>query len=62
MKSLLKSKTFWLAIGQAVAGGAGITLSADSTIHAISWGAVGKSLIDIGLRAVTSTAIGNPEK
>jgi hypothetical protein len=57
MKSLFKSKTFWLAIGQAFAGGAGLMVSEDPTLHAISWGAVGKSLLDIGLRVATKQPV-----
>lgn len=58
MKSLLRSKTFWLAIGQAAAGAAGLAVTQDPTVHAFSWAAFGKSAVDIGLRIVTKSAIG----
>ena len=57
MKSFWKSKTVWLAIGQAVAGGAGLAISPDPTMHAISWAALGKSALDVGLRMATNKGV-----
>ena len=53
-KSLLQSKTFWLATGQAVAGV--ITVFA-TTYDQIGWLAVAKSVVDVYLRTVTSSPI-----
>ena len=55
MKSLLQSKTFWVAVLQAVAG---IVAVFYSSYPAVGELLVAKSALDVILRVVTSTAIG----
>ena len=53
-KSIFVSKTFWLAIMQAIAGSATSLLSHDPMIRTAALGLVAKSVVDIALRAVTT--------
>ena len=55
MKSILQSKTFWVAVLQAVAG---IVAVFYSSYPAVGELLVAKSALDVILRVVTSTAIG----
>ena len=55
MKSLLQSKTFWVAVLQALAG---IVAVFYSSYPAVGELLVAKSALDVILRVVTSTAIG----
>lgn len=57
VKSILFSKTFWLAIAQGAAGAAVAFLHHDPTVQAIGGGAVVKSLVDIGLRLMTNQGV-----
>jgi hypothetical protein len=54
MKSIFKSKTFWLAILQAIAGAIVVFGTAYPTV---GWFVIAKSLVDITLRYLTNTAI-----
>jgi uncharacterized membrane protein len=54
MKSLLQSKTFWLAVIQAVIG---IVVIFSSAYPAVGGLIVTKSILDVILRVVTNTAV-----
>lgn len=54
MKSLLKSKTFWIAVLQAVAGIAVVFSTAYPQIGGLI---LAKSILDVILRVVTTTTI-----
>lgn len=54
MKSLFKSKTFWIAVLQAVAGIAVVFSSAYPEIGGLI---LAKSVLDVLLRVVTTTTI-----
>ncbi|MGI1661396.1 hypothetical protein ACRDNQ_04060 [Palleronia sp. KMU-117] len=54
MKSLLTSKTFWLAVIQAVAG---VAIAALTELDLVAYVAVVKSTVDILLRMLTTTGI-----
>jgi uncharacterized protein involved in response to NO len=56
-KSLFKSKSFWIAVAQAVGGAVGITVSADTSVHAISAGAIAKSVLDVVIRMNTDKPV-----
>lgn len=56
MKSLFTSKTFWIAILQAVAGILA-QLYPDPTVNAVGGVAIAKSVVDIALRLVTNTGV-----
>lgn len=55
MKSIFESKTFWLAVIQAVGGGVIIYLTEMNMIGGV---AIAKSVIDIFLRLATEDEIG----
>ena len=57
MKSLFASKTFWLAILQAVGGIAAASTSADPTTQTVGAGAIIKSIVDIALRMTTKEPV-----
>lgn len=54
MKSILKSKTFWIAVIQAVIG---ITVVVLTELDMVGYVAIAKSIGDIILRLVTSTQV-----
>jgi hypothetical protein len=54
MKSLFASKTFWVAVIQAVAGAIAIFATA---YPAVGWIAIAKSLVDVYIRMQTTQAI-----
>lgn len=54
MKSLIESKTFWVAVIQAVAG---IVVVALTELDLVGYVAVFKSAVDVVLRLVTSDGI-----
>lgn len=54
MKSIFQSKTFWIAIGQALIGAFVIFHTAYPDV---GWLVVAKSLVDISVRYLTDTAI-----
>lgn len=54
MKLLLKSKTFWLAVIQAVAG---VVVVALTQLDMVGYIAVFKSIVDIVLRLITTEPI-----
>lgn len=56
MKSILSSKTFWLAVLQAVAGGLA-TFHPDPTVKAAGGIAIAKSAVDVGLRLLTTQPV-----
>lgn len=56
-KSLLSSKTFWVASIQAVIGIITVFIAAYPELQAVGIIAVGKSILDVLLRTVTSTEI-----
>jgi len=58
MKSLLKSRTFWLAILQAGGGLFSLSISGDPTVTTISGAAIAKSALDIALRLATTQPVG----
>ena len=53
-KPIYQSKTFWLAVAQAVAGI--ITIFA-STYDSVGWLIIAKSAVDTYMRYVTTTAV-----
>lgn len=55
MKSIFQSKTFWVAVIQAVGG---IVVVFSSAYPAVGGLIIAKSVIDIILRAVTSVPVG----
>jgi ABC-type arginine transport system permease subunit len=57
MKSWAKSRTVWVAIGQAVVGVLLAVISADPALQQVGWVAAAKSVLDIVLRAMTTVAI-----
>jgi len=57
MKSLVKSKTFWIAVVQALVGGAIIFLESGAIPDAVGYVAIVKSIGDIVLRLVTTDPI-----
>lgn len=56
MKSLFKSKTFWVAILQAV-GGLLAATHPDPTVKLAGGALVAKSAVDIGLRLLTTEPV-----
>jgi len=54
MKSIFQSKTFWLAVLQAVVGAVGIFAS---TYPAVGWLLVAKSFLDVILRFLTTQPV-----
>lgn len=54
MKSLMKSKTFWIAVIQAVAG---VVVVALTQLDLVGYVAVFKSFVDIVLRLITTEPI-----
>lgn len=54
MKSLLESKTFWIAVIQAVAG---VVVVALTQLDMVGYIAVFKSIVDIVLRLITTEPI-----
>lgn len=54
MKSLLASKTFWVAALQAVAG---VLLVFQGAYPEVGYIALGKSVVDVFLRAITDTKV-----
>ncbi len=56
MKSLFTSKTFWLAVLQAVAGGLAV-LHPNPTVQATGALAITKSVVDVGLRILTTEPV-----
>ncbi len=53
-KSILKSKTFWLAALQAIVG---IFVVFETAYPGIGWLVIGKSVVDVILRAVTTVPV-----
>ena len=54
MKSLFSSKTFWLAVVQAVAG---VVVVALTELDMVGYVAVFKSFVDVVLRLITTEAV-----
>lgn len=54
MKSLLESKTFWVAALQAAAG---VLVVFSTSFPEAGWIMMGKSVVDIILRVMTTTAV-----
>lgn len=57
MKSLFISKTFILALVQAIAGLYAVAVMVDPTIATYGWVMIGKSIIDILLRLNTTEKV-----
>lgn len=57
MKSLFTSKTFWLAVVQAVAGVYAAAVMVDPTIATFGWVMIVKSVADVALRIFTSETV-----
>ena len=57
MKSLFASRTFLLAVVQAVAGIYAAAVVVDPTITTLGWGMILKSVIDVLLRIYTSQPV-----
>lgn len=53
-KSIFTSKTFLLAVLQAAGGITAALMSADPNVKAVGGMAIAKSVIDVGLRLLTS--------
>ena len=53
-KSLLKSKTFWIATLQAIIG---IVVIFQSSYPTLGWLAIGKSVLDVILRLLTTDSV-----
>lgn len=56
-KSIFSSRTFWLAVLQAVVGGAAAALHPDPTVKTVGGAAVVKSIVDVGLRLATNQGV-----
>ena len=56
VKSIFSSKTFWLAILQAVAGILAV-VHPDPTMKAAGGIAIAKSMVDVGLRMLTNQGV-----
>ena len=54
MKSIFTSKTFWLAVVQAVVGAVGIF---NTAYPSVGWLLVAKSVVDVVLRFVTTQPV-----
>jgi hypothetical protein len=54
MKSVFKSKVFWIAVIQ---GAIGIWAVLETSLPTVGWVVVGKSVLDILLRWITTTTI-----
>jgi len=54
IKSIFQSKTFWLASAQAVAG---ILVVFSTSYPSAGWLVIAKSIVDIYLRSITTTAV-----
>lgn len=54
MKSIFSSKTFWLAIAQAIIGG---VVAIDTTHPAVGLLLIGKSVIDVVVRYMTTQRV-----
>lgn len=54
MKSLMQSKTFWVAVVQAIAG---VVVVALTQLDLVGYVAVFKSIVDIVLRLITAEPI-----
>jgi hypothetical protein len=57
MKSLLHSKTFWLAVAQAIAGIYAAAAVVDPTVATLGWVMITKSVVDIVLRLFTTNTV-----
>jgi hypothetical protein len=56
MKTIFASKTFWLAVIQAIVG-VWALVAADPAYDAVAWVAIVKSVLDVGLRFATSKPV-----
>lgn len=54
MKSIFYSKTFWVAVVQAVIG---VWAVLESSMPNVGWVVVGKSILDIVLRLISTTSV-----
>lgn len=54
MKSLFTSKTFIVAVLQALIGLYAAAVQVDPTLASVGWGLIGKSVLDILLRLLTT--------
>ena len=57
MKSLFTSKTFLLAVLQAVAGIVATVMATDPNLATVGWVVIVKSVVDVLLRLVTSEKV-----
>ena len=57
LKSIFASKTFYVAVAQAAAGGFAQILSTDPTVHTAGWLAIAKSFIDVLVRFNTNQGV-----
>lgn len=55
MKNVLKSKTVWIAVLQGIAG---VVVVLQTQYPELGYVAIGKSLVDIGLRFLTTQSVG----
>jgi hypothetical protein len=56
-KALIESKTFWLAVLQAVIGAIAVFQAAYPDLNAVGWLVIAKSVLDAFLRAGSSAPI-----
>lgn len=54
MKSIFYSRTFWVAVAQAVIG---VWAVLESSLPNVGWVVVGKSVLDITLRFISTTPV-----
>jgi len=54
MKHLVQSKVFWVAVLQGIFG---IILVLETEVPELGWVAIAKSVLDVGLRFVTSMPV-----
>ncbi len=55
---LLRSKTVWLAMGQAIVAVLALLSTDDHAMKVIGWTAIAKSGLDVFLRSITKEPIG----
>lgn len=53
-KSIVKTKTFWLAVLQAITG---VIVLFSNTYPSVGWLVIGKSLVDVILRLITEAPV-----
>lgn len=57
-KSIFTSRTFWVAVVQAVLGVLVAAITVDPNLQRLGWITIVKSLLDVMLRLGTDTAVG----